>query len=108
MMQLSVEVVGDLGVIGVRGELDHLQAPELQGAVQRALHEGARSLAIDCAEVTFIDSTGVSALIDAHERTSLRFGTVTVRNAGTFLLRVFEMAELDRVLLFESSPTPVG
>ena len=63
---------------------------------------------IDCTEVTFVDSTGVSALVDAHQRTSLRFGTVTIRNAGAFLRRVLEMAELDRVLLFDGGgPQPV-
>ena len=108
-MQLSVEVVGDLGIIGVRGELDHLQAGGLQAAVEGALQDGARSLVIDCTEVSFVDSTGVSALVDAHQKASLRFGTVTIRNAGTFLLRVLEMAELDRVLLFDGGgPQPVS
>jgi anti-anti-sigma factor len=53
---------------------------------------------LDLAEVTFIDSTGLSALMDAHfesRRNGWEFG---VRNPSAAVRRVVELAGMSEVL----------
>ena len=66
---LDIDVIHDQGVttLAVQGELDPSTVPELDQAVEAALSkEGLDQVLIDLAGVAFIDSSGLSALLDAH------------------------------------------
>jgi anti-sigma B factor antagonist len=60
--------------------------------------ELGHAVLLDLSEVTFIDSTGLSALMDAHfasERNGWDFG---VRHPSPAVRRVVELAGVERVL----------
>src|ERR1700712_4183292 len=68
------EIESDAGVIiRLRGELDLVSEPQLAGVVDRILARGTRQLAVDLRELTFMDSSGVSAMVTA-ERACRRHG----------------------------------
>jgi anti-sigma B factor antagonist len=50
----------------VRGDLDLAGAPEFHAAADAALADGASTVVIDFSEITFIDSTGLGALVRIH------------------------------------------
>jgi anti-sigma B factor antagonist len=50
------------------GELDLASAPALVAAVEPAIEGGAEQLVFDLEELSFIDSTGISALITISGR----------------------------------------
>jgi anti-sigma B factor antagonist len=52
--------------IRVWGELDVLTAPQLREHCERESRAGTRVVVIDLSRVTFMDSSGMHALIDAH------------------------------------------
>jgi anti-anti-sigma factor len=54
-------------LISLKGEYDMAGRDDLVEAMSEAFHAGS-TLIVDLAETTFIDSSVVSALIDAHER----------------------------------------
>ena len=56
--------MGDVVVVSLTGELDMATAPAVQEAVERAQGEGP--IAVDLRELTFIDSTGIRALLDIY------------------------------------------
>ena len=56
----------DQYVIVVSGEIDMLTAPILQGVVDRTRDEGAGSVVFDMAAVSFIDSSGISVLLQSR------------------------------------------
>jgi anti-sigma B factor antagonist len=53
---------------------------------------------LDLAEVTFIDSTGLSALMDAHFESERNGWEFSVRNPSAAVLRVVELAGMTEVL----------
>jgi anti-anti-sigma factor len=57
-------------VISVGGEIDLATVDDLRGAITNALDGGAHDLWIDLSELEFMDSAGIHALFDAHERMS--------------------------------------
>ena len=107
-MQLSTEVVGDVGVIRVRGEVDSIEAPNLDEAVTDLLGDGARSLVIDCHDIHFIDSAGLQVMVRAHKEARAHGGTVTVRRPSAFTLRILQTVGLDTVLIVDGLPEPDG
>jgi len=59
---------GDDGTttVRVRGDLDLAGAPAFHAAADGALAGGASLVVIDFSEITFIDSTGLGALVRIH------------------------------------------
>ena len=50
-------------VVPVRGEVTFTNVGDFDRKLERAFGDGARNLVIDLTEVTFIDSSGLSALL---------------------------------------------
>jgi anti-anti-sigma factor len=60
---------GDQAVlIGVSGELDLASSPELDAELERATASDLELLVIDLRKLEFMDSTGLSVLVRAHQR----------------------------------------
>jgi anti-anti-sigma factor len=57
---------GERVVVAVRGEVVMATAPRLRAALERAAAE-ASEVRVDLREVQFMDSTGLSALVAAHQ-----------------------------------------
>jgi anti-sigma B factor antagonist len=100
-MPVSTEVREGVGIIRVAGDLDLTNALELQDVFLALLSDGARGLVIDCKELTFIDSTGLNALVSANRAANLQFGTVTIRNPSPMVVRLLQVTGLDRFLIIE-------
>ncbi len=76
------------GNLALSGELDALTVRHLNEAL--ANENGARHVTLDVSELTFIDSTGIHALV-AYVQSREPDGTVTLRGASPHIVRVFEI-----------------
>jgi anti-sigma B factor antagonist len=54
--------------LALRGELDLASSTELEQELDRLLASGANQVVVDLRELEFMDSTGLSVLINAHQR----------------------------------------
>jgi anti-sigma B factor antagonist len=68
--QFRVEVRTDDGaaVIAVSGELDLASGPELEAELDQFRGPDTRLVVIDLRQLEFMDSTGLSILVRAHQR----------------------------------------
>lgn len=66
--RLEIRNEHEATVIAVSGELDLASSPALQEELDRAGASNARLLIIDLRELDFMDSTGLSVLVRAHQR----------------------------------------
>jgi anti-sigma B factor antagonist len=66
--RLEVRQQGQATVIAVSGELDLASSPALQEELDRAAASDSELLIIDLRELDFMDSTGLSVLVRAHQR----------------------------------------
>jgi anti-anti-sigma factor len=81
----------------VHGELDIATTPELQRLLE-GLRRRRHAVVLDLAAVTFIDSTGLSALIDARAESARNGWEFSVRRPSAAVRRVVELAGLEDVL----------
>jgi len=70
---------------------------EVQTAVSRAADAGGE-VVLDFADVEFIDSTGLTVLIDAHRTLGDQDRTLTIVNASRHVQRVFAVTGLEQFL----------
>ena len=94
---------GDAGVVAVRGEIHLSTAPELSELLSGALGRGVTSLVLDLSEVEFIDSTGLSVLLNVLRRLTQRGGTLAIVCTNPTVLRLFEITRLEST--FDILPT---
>jgi anti-anti-sigma factor len=68
--QFRVEVrsEGKAAVVVVSGELDLASGPELERALEQLADPPTELLVIDLRQVEFMDSTGLSIIVKAHQR----------------------------------------
>jgi anti-anti-sigma factor len=100
-----VEVRSENGarLLSVAGELDLASSPTLEQELERVLADGPGLVIIDLRELEFIDSTGLSVLIRAHNRaqeTGHRLGVVNGSRQVRRLLSLTGVAE--RLTIVES------
>jgi anti-anti-sigma factor len=102
---LSVQVRDDhhAVVIGVSGELDLASSPALENELERGAASGAPLVIVDLRQLEFMDSTGLSVLVRAHQRATesgQRFGVVKGPQQVQRLLSLTGVA--DRLTLVDS------
>jgi anti-sigma B factor antagonist len=92
----------DWAIISLNGEVDVASAPNLNDAVGSVTGPGAR-LILDLTGVSFMDSTGLSALIRTFKMLREAGGELRIVAAGTRVTKLFEVTKLD--LVFATYPS---
>jgi anti-sigma B factor antagonist len=88
----------DTSIVVVRGSVDMAVAAEFSAALTEAIEERDGSLLIDLTAVTFIDSTGLNALVNAFERQRWSGRGFAIVSDDNRLAMMLEVTRLDRVL----------
>jgi anti-sigma B factor antagonist len=92
----SAKVVGldNDTVVFLTGELDLATAPELTGVLSPLIVRGSPEVMLDLSGLSFIDSSGIAALVDSQQRLSEQNRRLSIHHAQHGAVRVFEIAGL--------------
>jgi anti-sigma B factor antagonist len=107
--RVTAEAAGDLHTVSVFGELDQGTAPELRSVLGETLGTPTVAVLVDLSDCEFIDSTGLSLLVEAKRRLAedrRRFG-VCCPDAD--VRRLLELTGIDRAVgLFDTRDEAVA
>lgn len=98
-----------VAILHVRGELDLAHAPATEASLRSNVDGGSDAVVIDLSECTFMDSSGLRAVLVGRDLASGRPGEhrefVIVASPGSQVARLFELTKLsDYVTIVESLP----
>ena len=82
-------------VIDAGGEIHVSTAPEFSERLNAAIADGKTALVLDFSRVEFIDSTGLSVLLNGLRRLTRRKGSLVLICTNPTVLRLFEITRLD-------------
>lgn len=85
---------GGARVVTVRGEVDLATAPELEVSVRRALEDAPDGVVLDLTALSFIDSSGLRALVALSKDAKSRGASLALRNLPRHAQRVLELTGL--------------
>jgi anti-sigma B factor antagonist len=77
-----------------RGEIDAQSAPILESALDGLIEGGAAIVVLDAADVEFMDSSGIRALVTAGSRLSDTGGRLFIEGMSGAVQRVLEVSGL--------------
>lgn len=102
---ITVSFTADRAVVGVRGEVDLVTAPELAAVLDAVIGRGYISVVLDLDQLAFMDVQGLRAIASGVGRLESVGGTLTIRSAPTLVLRILDITGLTDLLSFEN-PLP--
>ena len=104
------EIVDDgIDVFLLEGEIDLHYAPVLRTLLQNKVQTRCRALVIDLTGVTFIDSSGLAAIIEYFRDSGDCEGVLCLAGLNDTLETVFEIVRLDKVIpIFETRADAVA
>ena len=90
-------------VIRPNGILDGTQAHQFRSEVSEAVDKGSRVILVDLKDVTFMDSSGLAALVLALKTVRSVSGKFCVCSVNDQVKMLFELTSMNRVFeIFES------
>ena len=100
-LEVSVDATDGDARIKVRGDLEFGTAATLRIAFVDAARQGYDRLVVDVAELDFIDSTGLSLLVQAKQRIESEGHTFVLRGPSERVRRVLEISGLTPLFTIE-------
>ena len=98
-----MEQAGDVARIVVAGELDVASAEELRTVGRRALAEpDCTRLVLDLSAVDFIDSSGISALVELRNLTVAKQIGLELHDPSPRVVEVLRLTALDAVFVTDA------
>lgn len=97
-------VQGPRHQLRLEGELDIAAAPALEDAVAQLCTDGASEVELDLSQLSFIDSTGLHAILASKELCEERLCDFWLIPGTDTIQRVFELTGFIDRLPFRASP----
>jgi anti-anti-sigma factor len=95
-MQFRVESSGAHGTVRVSGELDMLTVNSLLEGVRPHLPSGSGDLTLDIADLSFMDSSGLLAVLDLSKQLEGR-GRLVLRSPAPSVSKLLQLARADTI-----------
>jgi anti-sigma B factor antagonist len=95
-LRLARRAFPDAVVVAVEGELDLFTAPFLRDEVREAIKQDSNRLVLDLGGLSFMDSSGLSVLIEAWRLATGEGGGVSLAAPQAPVARILRTTGLDR------------
>lgn len=97
-MEIETDLRPDAAVLRPTGRLTMVTAAELRTRVDETVAAGHRIVVLDLAETTFMDSSGLGALVGGLRATREVGGDLRIARPGAQIRTVLQLTTMDRVL----------
>ncbi len=95
---IQIQVIGATVMVRPAGELDLATAPALRTALEAAATPDVEHVVVILRDVSFVDSTGLGALVHGWRLASDNGAAFTLREPTAPVRRVLAITDLDRLL----------
>jgi anti-sigma B factor antagonist len=85
----------------LRGAIDLANAPALRSDLSEAIERNGSHLLVDCTQLTFIDSTGITVLLEANRKLEVDGRHMLIVAVPDRTRPVFEMLGLSDILRYD-------
>jgi anti-anti-sigma factor len=100
-MNVAIEIRGNVADITLSGNVDYSMQDEIRIANQQALsNENVREICVDFAQVTFLDSSVIRALLVLRREADAAGKSLVLLNCNDSTREVFEIGGFDRMFNF--------
>lgn len=108
-MALARRTLGDVDIFTFAERLDAAGANPVRDQIRTAIAEGARNIVLDLRAVTFVDSSGLFALVASFKHARAAGGDTVLLGLSPAVRSVIELTRLHRVFeIFDDEETAIA
>jgi len=95
--------------LALRGELDMYSAPLLERELESAAKRRPQQIVLDLSGLSFMDVSGLRAILDAARRARREGGSLVIANPMPHIVRLLELTAIDQSVEVQGRPlSPVS
>jgi anti-anti-sigma factor len=98
VVETEIRRVGAHALVALAGEIDVSTVGQLYEQLAELARDGVCHVSLNVAEVTFMDSTGLSLLVSEHKRMESMKGELIIFSPSWQVRRLFQVTALDTYL----------
>ena len=99
-MSYKITEEGNVATVQLDGEID-MDVTEKAKEVIMPLIEAGKEVHLNLKEVQYMDSSGISVLIESHQKAAELGTKVILKEISKSVLKVIMMAKLEQILIIE-------
>ena len=93
-------------LITIEGTLDAVSVSDVRGELDKLVATRPKAVEVDLSQLRMIDSSGVGALVSLYKRVRAKGGTVVLKGVRDQPLAIFQLLQLDRLMLRPDKTPP--
>ncbi len=93
-MEISQREKDGVVILDIQGEIDLYNAPEIKDTIQKLIEAQKYNIIINLEKVSYIDSSGIGALISSLSNLKKYQGSLKIINVYASVKKVFELTKL--------------
>jgi anti-sigma B factor antagonist len=107
--RMATESQPQTGILALEGEIDLHRAPEVKETIEPLIAKKMTRILVDFSAVTYIDSSGLAAMIETLQRIQSYGGKFGMFGLRDTVRGIFEIARLDQIFsIFPSEAAAVA
>ena len=99
-MSYKITEEGNIATVNLDGEID-MDVTEKAKELIMPLIESGKEVHLNLKEVQYMDSSGISVLIESHQKAAELGSRVVLKEISKSVLKVIMMAKLEQILIIE-------
>jgi anti-sigma B factor antagonist len=99
-LRIEHERTADAQLIRLKGEIDLANVDQARQALMEAMEGSAAAVIVDMSELEFIDSVGISMLLEAEAASRRDSNRLAFRGAHDEIARILELTGVDEQIRF--------
>lgn len=107
-MDIQIREKSDVIILDVNGEIDLYNAPEIKESISKLIERQKFNIVVNLANVSYIDSSGIGALISSLSNLKKFNGTMKIINLSGSVRKVFELTKLTSFFEIYDSEAEAG
>ncbi|MDS4026209.1 MAG: STAS domain-containing protein [Candidatus Contendobacter sp.] len=108
-MVLTHRTIEGIDIVALAGRLVMADAPQIRQSLLTTVEQGNGKLILDLAQVSFMDSSGLSVLVSAFKAARAKGGDVALLHLNSTVRSLIELTRLQQVFpIFDDEATALA
>ena len=96
-MEINLTEANGVAILSLKGRLDLSSGSLLKEQVKKLFEDEKTNIHLDLADVEFINSSGLGALVSLMKEIRLRKGRLTLSNLASYVQEIFDITQLSHI-----------
>ncbi|MDP2843027.1 MAG: STAS domain-containing protein [Acetobacterium sp.] len=91
-------------MVSIKGEIDIYSIENFRASIEKEIQTQATQIILDCSELSYMDSTGMSVLIELRNKTKEMGQKIIMMNPRPNIKKLLSLTGVDKIIEIVDNP----